>query len=149
MDELKKDVLIALNSQSVHDGTPDDPVEMITAGRYYKKNGVYYISYQETVITGGDPGRTTVKVEPDQVTILRFGPISGQLVFQRGKKHLSHYDLDVGSLSMGIYTRILEKSFDDRGGHLRLHYDVEIDNLLIGETSLELQVYEPGVQPEE
>ncbi len=143
-DCLKKDVLVTLNSLSTHDGQADDPVEMITAGRYYRKNGVYYISYPETELTGGEPGRTTVKVAGDMVTILRFGPVSGQLVFERGKKHLSHYDMDVGSLSMGVSTRKLEQSFDDRGGVLRLHYDVEVDNLLIGETVLELQVRETG-----
>lgn len=143
-DHLKKDVLVTLNSLSTHDGQPDDPVELVTAGQYYRKNGVYYIRYPETELTGGEPGHTTVKIAGDAVTILRSGPISGQLTFERGKKHLSHYDLDVGSLSMGIFTRVLEQKFDESGGVLQLQYDVEVDNLLIGETVLKLQVRESG-----
>lgn len=143
-NQLKKDVWVTLNSLSTHDGQADDPVELVTHGRYYRKNGDYYICYAETELTGGEPGRTTVRISDDMVTILRFGPISGQLVFERGKKHLSHYDMEAGSLSMGVSTRKLEKNFDDCGGVLRLHYDVEVDNMLIGETALELQVREAG-----
>ena len=141
---MKKDVMVTLKSVSRAQEGEDEPVELTTQGRYYRKNGDYYISYQESELMGMEGSKTTIRVSPDMVTILRFGTFGGQMVFELGKKHLSHYDMQFGSLNMGVSTKKLEKEFDDRGGRLHLAYDLEVDNMLLGETTLTLQVREKG-----
>ena len=85
--DMKKDVLITIRgTQQVNE--EKDVVEMITTGRYYRKNGLYYISYEETEATGYEGCRTTLKIGPnDKVTMTRFGPSRSQLIVQQGVRH--------------------------------------------------------------
>ena len=49
--DMKKDVLITIKgTQRV--GGESDVIEMMTTGRFYRKNKLYYISYEETEATG-------------------------------------------------------------------------------------------------
>ena len=49
--DMKKDVLITIKgTQKV--GGESDVIEMMTTGRFYRKNKLYYISYEETEATG-------------------------------------------------------------------------------------------------
>ena len=79
--DMKKDVLITIKgTQRV--GGESDVIEMMTTGRFYRKNKLYYISYEETEATGYEGCRTTLKVGPnDKVTMTRFGPSRSQLTF--------------------------------------------------------------------
>ena len=82
--DIKKDVLITIRgTQQVNE--EKDVVEMITTGRFYRKNNLYYISYEETEATGYEGCRTTLKVGPnDKVTMTRFGPSRSQLIVEQG-----------------------------------------------------------------
>ena len=55
---MKKDVLIDIKGIYRQDGEQDQ-VELVTTGSYYKRNGDYYIAYDESEMTGfdGTPGR--------------------------------------------------------------------------------------------
>ena len=82
--DMKKDVLITIKgTQRV--GGESDVIEMMTTGRFYRKNKLYYISYEETEATGYEGCRTTLKVGPnDKVTMTRFGPSRSQLIVEQG-----------------------------------------------------------------
>ncbi len=71
---MKKDVLISIQSTQQVDGDRDE-MELTTFGSYYKKNGKYYIVYQESEATGFEEDTvTTVKVEGEnRVTMIRNG----------------------------------------------------------------------------
>lgn len=59
--DMKKDVLITIKgTQKI--GNEKDVIEMVTTGRFYRKNQMYYISYEETEATGYEGCRTTLKV---------------------------------------------------------------------------------------
>ena len=81
--DMKKDVLITIKgTQKV--GGESDVIEMMTTGRFYRKNKLYYISYEETEATGYEGCRTTLKVGPnDKVTMTRFGPSRSQLIVEQ------------------------------------------------------------------
>ena len=70
---MKKDVIISIRGLQESQGESEDPITLVTAGRFYRKNGLYYISYDETELTGLEGTRTTVKVGPDTVKVIRTG----------------------------------------------------------------------------
>ena len=46
--DMKKDVLITIKgTQKI--GNEKDVIEMVTTGRFYRKNQMYYISYEENL----------------------------------------------------------------------------------------------------
>ena len=61
---MKKEVLIKIKGVYRQNGEEDE-VELLTTGSYYKRNGHYYIAYDESEATGFEGTRTILKVEND------------------------------------------------------------------------------------
>ena len=140
--DMKKDVLITIRgTQQVNE--EKDVVEMITTGRYYRKNGLYYISYEETEVTGYEGCRTTLKIGPnDKVTMTRFGPSRSQLIVQQGVRHQCQYDTGYGAMTIGVMGNRFESSLSDRGGELKFGYTLDIEATVASENTVSVHVKE-------
>ena len=81
-----------------------DHIELMTRGSFTKKNGSYYISYKETQTIGFEGCTTTIKIAEDgsRVALLRFGRANSQLLIERDRRNLCHYETEVGSLTLGV-----------------------------------------------
>ncbi|MBR3848429.1 MAG: DUF1934 domain-containing protein [Oscillospiraceae bacterium] len=133
---MKKDVIITIKGLQSFEDTGDDSVELVTSGRFYEKNGNYYISYKESELTGLGNTTTTVKVEKNKVTVIRFGDLETHMIFEEGQKHISYYDMGFGALTVGISTKSIDKSLSDLGGRMKIDYSMEINNAVAGESAL-------------
>ena len=142
---MKKDVIITIKGLQSFEDTDNDSVELVTSGRFYEKNGTYYISYKESELTGLGNTTTTVKVEKNKVTVIRFGDLETHMIFEEGKKHISYYDMGFGALTVGISTKSIDKSLTDLGGRMKIDYAMEINNAVAGESALCMDIREAGV----
>ena len=137
---MKKEVIITIKGLQSFEDTDNDSVELVTSGRFYEKNGNYYISYKESELTGLGNTTTTVKVEDNKVTVIRFGDLETHMIFEEGKKHISYYDMGFGSLTVGISTKSIDKSLTDLGGQMKIDYAMEINNAVAGESALYMDI---------
>ena len=142
---MKKDVIITIKGLQSFEDTDNDSVELVTSGRFYEKNGTFYLSYKESELTGLGNTTTTVKIEPSKVTVIRFGDLETHMIFEEGKKHISYYDMGFGALTVGISTKSIDKSFSDLGGRMKIDYAMEINNAVAGESALCMDIREAGV----
>ena len=73
-----------------------DHIELMTRGSFTKKNGSYYISYKETQTIGFEGCTTTIKIAEDgsRVALLRFGRANSQLLIERDRRNLCHYETE-------------------------------------------------------
>ena len=103
---MKKDVLIEIKGVYRQDGE-EDSVELFTTGSYYKRNGHYYIAYDESEVTGFEGSRTVLKVEESgRVTLTRSG-----LTDEGGRLEFA-YSLDVNTLlasENAVYINVREQ----------------------------------------
>ena len=77
---MKKDVIIEIRGVYRQEGDEDE-IELFTTGSYYKRNGNYFIAYDESEATGFEGTRTLLKVESnDRVTLSRSGASKSQLI---------------------------------------------------------------------
>lgn len=139
---MKKDVIITIKGLQSYEDQEDDRVELVTRGNFYQKDEDYYITYKESELTGLGSTTTTVKVEPERVTVLRFGDTRTHMIFEEGQKHISYYDTAAGALTVGISTRRIQKRLSDQGGQLMIDYAMEINNSLTGENAFDISVRE-------
>ena len=132
--DMKKDVLITIKgTQRV--GGESDVIEMMTTGRFYRKNKLYYISYEGC--------RTTLKVGPnDKVTMTRFGPSRSQLIVEQGVRHQCQYDTGYGAMTIGVMGDSFESTLSDRGGLLRFGYTLDIEATVASENTVSITVKE-------
>ena len=137
----KKDVLI--NIKGVYTVDSDrDVIELFTTGSYYKKDGDYYIAYRETEATGFDGSLTTLRVEPNKITMDRSSPARSQLIVEQGIRHQCHYETGQGQMMIGISGSLIKSSLNDTGGDVTFKYTMDINSLLASENELHIHVQE-------
>lgn len=122
-----KQVLVSVKSiQRDRDGE-DTVVELISSGRYYERQGVKYIIYNESEVTGLEGVKTTIKVYPNSVVLLRTGDVNMRHQYVLNEKHESVYQTPYGQLHMAVYTHEFNVSIQDGIGSVHLGYDVSVD----------------------
>ena len=139
---MKKDVIITMRGLQSFEDTDNDSVELVTSGRFYEKGGSYYVSYKETELTGLGDTTTTVKIEDDKVTVIRFGDLQTHMIFEEGQKHISYYDMGFGALTVGVSTKSIDKNLNESGGRMKIDYAMEINNAVAGESALLMDIRE-------
>lgn len=137
---MKKDVIISICGLQQSENDAADPITLVTAGRYYRRNGHYYISYEESELTGMAGTKTTLKVDGDTVRVIRTGLYPSELLFEQGKQNMSLYHTDFGDLSVVVSTQQIQNTLTDEGGDLDVRYAVEIAGGAVGVNHLRLNI---------
>lgn len=119
-----------------------DSIELITAGRWYDKNGVRYIIYEDTEISGMEGTKTMLKLQGERVVLVRTGKVEHRQEFCLGEKSVSPYLTPYGTMEMGIDTRQLKVVLAEAGGSLYIEYDLEINGQWQSTNTLSVKVRE-------
>ena len=116
-------------------------VQLMTRGSFVKRGGSFFITYKETQATGYEGCVTTVKVEgSDKVSMLRFGPAPSQLVIERGKRHVCHYETGQGALSLGVAADEIHSRLSEKGGRVRFSYMLDVDDASVSRNIVDITV---------
>ncbi|OUN06978.1 hypothetical protein B5G43_06645 [Flavonifractor sp. An92] len=139
----ENNVIISIKGVQTNPEQEEETIELVTEGRLESDGEAgYTLSYQESEVTGLEGTLTTFQIEKDRITLLRLGEFNSQMVFEQGRRHLSMYNTPYGALSVGVNTREMEAHMGERGGKIRIAYDVEIDHAVTGMNTFEIQVRE-------
>ncbi len=120
-----------------------DHIELMTRGSFTKKNGSYYISYKETQTIGFEGCTTTIKIAEDgsRVALLRFGRANSQLLIERDRRNLCHYETEVGSLTLGVTGDGIDCQLTEKGGSASFSYLLDADDSrIVSRNTLEMTV---------
>ena len=139
---MEKDVVISIKGIQKYENTDPDVIELVTAGRLTRVGKSYTLSYQESELTGLEGTLTTIQVDGEQVTLMRVGEFTSQMVFQEGRRHLSMYNTPYGAMAIGVNTRHLLADLTDQGGDIEIDYAIEIDHALAGRNVFQIKVSE-------
>lgn len=141
---MSKNVIINVKGIQTDNGNDANALELITEGKYYQKGSNYYITYKESEVTGMLGTTTTLKVEDGVVTLMRFGKVNSQFVFQKGQKHISSYETEYGNFTIGVYANNVDININAAGGEIRVGYQVEIDSQSTGRNDFYMLIREAG-----
>ena len=139
---MEKDVVISIKGIQKYEDTDPDVIELVTEGRLTRVGESYTLSYQESELTGLEGTLTTIQVDGEQVTLMRVGEFTSQMVFQEGRRHLSMYNTPYGAMAIGVNTRHLLADLTDQGGDIEIDYAIEIDHTLAGRNVFQIKVSE-------
>lgn len=137
---MKQNVLITVRGTQMSEDGPQT-VELLTKGTMTGRNGKFAISYTETELTG-TPGvvSTFLILNPNRVVLTREGPVKSRMVFVKGVKDESLYDLGFGSLLLGVFTKDIEVDLTENGGRLFIDYIVEIEQAVANHNAYEVLI---------
>lgn len=136
-----KDVVLKIKGIQKNLDGEDNTIELITEGKFYKKNGAYYLVYEESEISGMEGATTTLKIQDDKVLMKRFGTSSSKLIFEKGKKHKTAYHTQYGDFDMEVTTNKMEVNISDLGkGSIKLSYRLVISNTVESSNQLTIDI---------
>ena len=140
---MKKDVMIYIKGIRNIDGDKDT-IELYTKGRYYKRSGMYFLSYDEMEEDDVEPTiKTILKIDGTKcVTMTKSGKRKSQLIIENGERHQCHYDNGYDDWIMGIEGSSIENGLKDNGGILNFRYSMDINTMLTSEHEINIVVKE-------
>ncbi|MBQ8002676.1 MAG: DUF1934 domain-containing protein [Clostridia bacterium] len=134
-----KKVYVSITGMSNVEGEKDK-TELVTEGEYAVRNGKYLLRYNESLSDEGDGCTTIIKIDDGSVTMSRTGNINTQMIFENGKRHMSHYETPMGSFTIGVSTDLLKTAVDEDGGEVEIKYILDINNSAQVENYLRLNI---------
>lgn len=139
-EEKRIDVLLHIYSLTTNNNEKQEHKQQIEA-RVYQKANALYIRYAEKV-EDVEPVSTVVKVEDEQVTIIRQGAIKMNHVYRLGETTTSIYYTPHGSLEMEVQTTKLNfrPMIDSNQGQLSLEYALSLQHEFVGHFTLEIRM---------
>lgn len=139
------DAFLTIKGIQLADGE-ENVVELMTCGKLYRRNGVYYLSYDETELTGYSGSKTMLKIEKNQkITMTRSGKANSQLIIEKGKRHQCIYDTGFGSLTIGVSGDAIRNELGENGGTVDFAYSMDMNTALTSENRVIITVKESAV----
>lgn len=134
---MNRALISVLSKQSVKE---EEAIEVVTPGKFYKKDQKYYAIYDETEISGMEGTTTTLKISNDKVSLIRRGTIITTMEFEKDKKSISLYNTPYGTLELKINTKDLNIKMTDDGGEVFINYDMCIVGQKSQKTLLKINI---------
>lgn len=134
---MTKDVLITIKGlQMALDDS--DTLEIMTNGKYYKKNGKHYVLYEEVV--EDQKVSNMIKIYDETVEITKKGLASVQMFFETGKKNTSIYSTPFGQIEIGIYAEQIRVNESENKLELNMQYDLEMNSEHVSDSQVSVTV---------
>ena len=135
---MTKDILIHISGLQM-ELEEKEPVEMMTTGAYYWKNGKQYILYNE-IEDNHQVVRNLLKIGPKTVEISKKGGSNSHMIFEKGKENLSYYDTPAGSLLLGVSTSDIRWMEKEDHMKLQVDYDLSINADHISKCKIDVNI---------
>ncbi len=117
-----------------------DKTEMTTVGTLTEDANGYVLQYAESAATGLDNTVTTLRIQPQMVTMERTGAHAGLLVLECKKRHLCSYATPIGNVMLGVYTEKVDTQFMQLGGTVRVSYTLDVGGNMMSRQKLTVRV---------
>lgn len=123
-----------------------DNVEVVSVGQMYERDGFICITYDE-VVEEGETGvvqtaKNLLKIKENQVEVWKKGPAESHMVFVPERTTYFYYSTPVGELEVSVFTNWIERIKTNTGFHLRMQYDLEINQTMISRCNVDIVVEE-------
>lgn len=145
----KEKYLISIIGEQTLDGETDR-VEVLTSGNYMIKKNHCYIGYKE--YDEENPNKYSdnlIKVEDNIVTIIRKGEMQSRLMLEKGKRHQCLYQTIAGDLMIGVFTKTMKNTLNEKGGTLEVSYTLDFNTDLVSENRFIITVEEKNNRNED
>ena len=137
---MKKNVVITVRGLQ-RQADDDEPIEVISAGTYLRKDNTHYLSYEEAD-EDGKITKNRIKVTPDSIEMTKQGGITTQMIFIKGQKQYACYETPFGELTLGMTTKRIKVTEEDMQLSVALRYDLEVNGAHMSECELDIEVKE-------
>ncbi|MCM1159162.1 MAG: DUF1934 domain-containing protein [Bacteroidales bacterium] len=135
---MTKDVLITVSG--IQFDVEEEPVELITTGTYYLKNGKHYVLYEEQPDDNGPVIRNRVKFWNDGFEMTKKGEVQSCLSFNRGEKTSNVYQTVMGMIQIDTNTHEFSVVETEDAIAVTIKYTLDINYSFISECEVHFEI---------
>lgn len=136
---MTKDVIVSISGLQM-DMDQSAPVEVITMGSYYYKNGKHYVLFDESEDDGSTSTKNTIKISDGRVDVIKKGDSSVHMVFEPDTKNMTYYQTPFGNILVGINTFGISSKADDLNINTTINYALEVNYSHLSDCSIEINI---------
>ncbi len=141
---MTKEVLVKISGLQFATEQEAEPVEVITAGDYYMRNGKHYIVYEEVAEGFDGKTRNIIKLDEKYLDITKKGVSNVHMVFEKNRKNVSYYHTPFGSILIGIDARDVQvKETEDRID-VEVKYALEVNYEFLADCNIKMNIISRG-----
>lgn len=137
---MTKDVLVTISGLQYAADSENEPLEVITSGDYYKKNGKHYVIYDEVMEGFEGTTRNIIKLNDEFLDITKKGVSNVHMMFEKNRKNISYYYTPYGSLLIGIDARAVEVSETEHDINVKVDYALEVNYEHMADCSITMNI---------
>lgn len=137
---MTNEVLLTIAGLQIMDGDQEAPVEVVTAGNYYHRNGKHYILYDEVIEGCQGHIHNTVKIGEESLEVIKKGISNVHMVFEKNKKNLTCYATPFGNLTVGIMAHRIQIEESDTDIDVQVSYSLDVNDEYLADCSIQLNV---------
>ena len=138
---MTKDVLVKISGlQFGEENDENDPVEIITTGSYYKKNGKHYVVYDEVQEGFEGVTKNIIKLNDEFMDVTKRGVTNVHMMFEKNKKNLSYYNTPFGNLLVGINATDVKVNETEDNIDIQVDYKLEVNYEHLAECSISMNI---------
>ena len=72
--------------------------------------------------------------------MIRYGKAPSQLIIEKGKRHVCHYETGMGALNLGVAADYIESELSSEGGRIRFGYYLDMDTHTVSRNTVDITV---------
>lgn len=129
---MANDFLLHVKGVQRYRDQEPETIELTTEAALTGEDGVLFLRYAESELTGLKGTETTFELHRDKVILRRTGTVSSEMIFIPGQVHQSLYNMEEGALLVTVRTNAVEDEMTLAGGTLHVAYDITIESLGTG-----------------
>lgn len=137
---MTREVLVSVKGLHVMEAMTEEEIEMISAGKYYNRNGKHYVVYDEAVEGTKEIVQNYIKLQDGRMELRKKGPLQTQMIFERDKKNTSWYFTPYGNMLAGIEVKDMKVNESDDLIEVNVDYSLEMNYEHIADCSIMVKI---------
>ena len=118
----------------------ENKIEVVSVGKHDCKNDVHYVLYNDSESLGVDHTSTLLKIDKDNVTLIRKGKVEQTQFFKKLETSSSNYKTPFGNMRLTVLTKELDIAFGTVTGDIVIDYELAIDGQWQSENELRINI---------
>ena len=142
---MTKDVLVSISGLQMAvdemESNDDEPIEIVSAGTYYFKDGKHYIFFEEVAEGIAGVTKTQIRIKgKDTLEVIKKGVSNMHMLFEKNKHNRCFYRTPFGELNLGICTSEIKVDERENNINIRAEYALDVNGDPLADCTIRINV---------
>ena len=141
---MTKDVLISIRGMHFENSLDGDNIEVIQQGRYYRRNGMHYLVYEEPVEGTDKTNKNIIKFNEKEMSVTKKGVVNVAMTFCEKEKNHTSYQTPFGNILIGLDTHDISLLESPKKISLDVSYSLDVNYEFLSDCKIHIEANELG-----